>query len=305
MVKNRLSSGGDSPTRILLVGGCGYIGSYLYTRLIDFGFKVDVVDQLRRGNPLGLEIIEDDYANLPISYLEQFDVVLWFAGHSSVSQSVNDPNGALTNNCLNLYAFASKLRQKTKFIYASSGSLYSTNSHPILPATESSLVNIPSQNAYDISKFAFDYLAKTFLTNYYGLRMGTLCGYSPNLRPELVFNAMNISAVTTGCVNLKNSESFRTILFLDDLWELVLKIILTPQQSGFYNAGSVSFKMGELAHLVAKKWGAQVLYQGETDTYSFLLDTTRMKAICGNAIQTPNLSSICEDFIRRFLETRT
>lgn len=290
---------------VLLIGGCGYIGCYLYQCLVGAGFAVTVVDQLRRGNPLGVPVIHDDYANLPEDLLCSFDSVLWFGGHSSVSQSMADPDGAIANNCLNLFSFAKRLQARTKLIYASSGSLYSTRLPAVVPASESSLTSIPSQNAYDISKFAFDYLAKNFLLNFYALRMGTLSGYSPNLRSELVFNAMNIAAVTTGRVHLKNSDSYRTILFLSDLWALVRKLLTTQQEPGVYNAGSLSFKMGELAYGVAATWGAQVLFEGDSDTYSFLLDTTRMKAICGSEVCSIDLPDRCREFIRQYEAARS
>ena len=288
---------------ILLIGGCGYIGCYLYDRLERAGFAVTVVDQLKRGNPLGLIVIQDDYANLDNDFVAQFDAVLWFGGHSSVGEAMIDPDGAVANNCLNLFSFAKRVPAQTKLIYASSGSLYSTKSVPVVPTSESSLASIPSQNAYDISKFAFDYLAKSFLGDFYALRMGTLSGWSPNLRPELVFNAMNVSAVTTGRVHLKNSDSHRTILFLSDLWALVRKLLITKQQPGVYNAGSLSFKMGELAHGIASTWNAQVMYEGDSDTYSFLLDTTRMKAICGNDLGSTDLSQRCREFIGQYEAT--
>jgi nucleoside-diphosphate-sugar epimerase len=290
--------------KVLLIGGCGYIGCYLYQCLERTGFAVTVVDQLKRGNPLGLTVIKDDYAKLSNDFLLQFDAVLWFAGHSSVGQSIGDPDGAVANNCLNLFSFAKRLPEHTKFIYASSGSLYSNKRAPVIPASEGSLVSIPAQNAYDISKFAFDYLANAFLSNFFALRMGTLAGFSKNLRPELVFNAMNIAAVSTGRVSLKNSESHRTILFLSDLWSLVYKLLITNQQPGVYNVGSLSLTMGELAKEIAGTWNAQVMWEGDSDTYSFSLDTTRMKAICGNDLASADLSQRCRDFIEQYDSTK-
>ena len=45
--------------KILLIGGCGYVGSYIFQRLVCDGFTVAVVDQLKRGNPLGLTVIKE------------------------------------------------------------------------------------------------------------------------------------------------------------------------------------------------------------------------------------------------------
>lgn len=292
------NSSSGAGVNVLLVGGCGYIGSYMHGKLKEHGFPVTVVDRFARGNPGNIpDVVNAGYDSLDEAFLSRFDAVLWFGGHSSVGMSVQDPKGALSNNCLDLFNFAKKLKPETKLIYASSGSLYSSKGVNITPASEASLAAIPSQNPYDISKFAFDYIAQNFLDNFYALRMGTLSGYSPNIREELVFNAMNLSAVRTGQVKLMNSESNRTILFLADLWVLLRKLLLTRQQPGIFNVGSNSFRMGELAHIVATTWDAQVLYQGESETYSFLLDTTKMKAICGNELPVSDLQARCREFI--------
>lgn len=285
-----------SAQRILLIGGCGYIGSYLHGRLIECGTEVFVCDLGLRGNPLGVDVKKQLYWTLSDEDISGLDAVLWFAGHSSVGQSVSDPQGAIQNNCLRLFEFAQRLDSKTKFIYASSASLYSNPNRSQVPANESSLINIPAQNPYDISKFAFDYMATHFLKNYFGLRMGTLSGWSPNLRPELVFNAMNISAMRNGIVNLMNGTSCRTILFLEDLWVLIRSILVCDVEPGFVNAGSKSMTMQELANTIGSVWGAEVVDLGETMTYSFMLDCTKMHEICGSQLADRSFDSECRSF---------
>ena len=286
--------------KILLIGGCGYVGSYLYERLSATFSDLTVCDLMRRGNPLAINLIQSDYASLELDFLKDFDAVVWFAGHSSVQQSISDPQGALANNCLNLFSFSKKLSSKTKLIYASSGSLYSVKQgESYLPARENELITIPYQNAYDISKFAFDYLAENFLENFYGLRMGTVSGFSPNLRRELVFNAMNISAVLTGKVHVKNKNSLRSILFLDDLYLLVEKILLTNSEPGIYNAGSISSTIGEFAKEIAKTWNADVIDEGISETYSFVLDSSKMNTLLDHSLSVKNLSERSEEFIKK------
>jgi nucleoside-diphosphate-sugar epimerase len=262
---------------ILLVGGCGYIGSYLYKNLCGLETDLVVVDDLRRKNPATVPTLTRDYSSLSETELERFDIVIWFAGHSSVQLAQSDPQGALANNCLNLFSFAKKLNPSARLIYASSGSLYSSKKESkCIPSAENDLVSIPYQNSYDISKFAFDYLAGHFLKNCFALRMGTLAGFSPNLRSELLFNAMNISAFSVGKVFVKNRDAGRTILFLDDLWLLIKELIEKNAEPGVYNAGSLSGTIGDFAKDIADTWGAEVVDEGESETYSFMLDTTRM-----------------------------
>lgn len=281
---------------VLLIGGCGYIGSYLYTKLKNYKYDVTVCDKLIRGNPLDVDVICDDYHGLNDDLINSFDAILWFAGHSSVQQSILDPEGALQNNCLNLFDFSKRIKKRTKFIYASSASLYSTTDSVPKPACENSLLHIPSTNTYDVSKFAFDYLAEHFLTNFYGLRMGTLAGYSPNLRKELVWNSMNIAAFKNNKIKLMNRDSFRTILFLDDLWNLISNILNRNIEPGFINVGSLSTTMGELACMISEVWGSDIEDCGVSPTYSFNLDLTKMKNICGDSTGNTGFDSRCFSF---------
>ena len=285
---------------ILLVGGCGYIGSYLYEKLMSASYNVSVCDQMLRANPSNVAVSYQRYQDLTTDQLSHFDAVLWFGGHSSVPQSVQDPMGALCNNCIDLYNFINKLPKKAKFIYASTASLYSKTAQEIKASSENSLISIPEQNAYDTSKFAFDYIAKNFLDNYYGLRMGTLAGYSPNLRKELVFNSMNIAATQHGIIKLKNSGSYRTILYLKDLWVLIKNLLAFDHKPGFYNAGSFTSSMAELAIGIAKTWGSKIQYEGDSETYSFALDCTKMQAICGEDLNTISLEENSRLFISEY-----
>lgn len=286
---------------VLLVGGCGYIGSYIYSQLVKEGIALTVCDRLSRGNPLKIPVLACDYSSLTPEDLASYDAVVWFAGHSSVQQSVEDPQGALANNCLNLLKFARLLKPSTRLIYASSGSLYSSpvGTH-LSPSRETDLVHIPYQNAYDISKFAFDYLAENFLSNFYALRMGTLSGFSPNLRKELLFNSMSIAAATTGKVNLKNRDAYRTVLYLEDLWLFVKRLLTTDVEPGVYNVGSVSATIGQFAEMIATAWGAEVVDQGSSETYSFLLDTSRMNLLLPHNLPSQSVADRSLEFVRHY-----
>ena len=290
----------NSRKKILLIGGCGYIGSYLYKKLINEKFKVLVCDNKTRSNPARIPIDFVNYQDIRQKNIKEINSILWFAGHSSVKQSVDDKIGSLKNNCIDLFSLIQKISPKTKLIYASTASLYSKNNSDSLLSNEKSLINIPENNAYDSSKFAFDYIAKNYLNNYYGLRMGTLSGYSKNLRKELIFNAMNISAFETGVINVMNSESIRTILFLEDLWTLVKNLINGNHKSGFYNAGSFTGTIAEIALSIAKTWNSKIQYNGDSETYSFGLDCTKMKLVCGNELVSTSIEENCQKFIKNY-----
>ena len=85
--------------KILLIGGNGYVGSAVHQYLLNLNFDVVGVDNyLRPKDKNNIDLIETSYQNLDIHFLNQFSECLWFAGHSSVNQSISDHYFSLRNN---------------------------------------------------------------------------------------------------------------------------------------------------------------------------------------------------------------
>jgi len=267
---------------ILLIGGCGYIGSYLYNKLSEENI-VDSVDIELRGNPNNHKNRKINYKLLNGEQLKVYDSIVWFGGHSSVSASFSDPVGALENNCLNLIKFALQMGENTKFIYASTASLYSKE-FPLYPSKETDILgNDFGITPYDVSKYAFDYLAKNYLKQFIGLRMGTVSGWSPNIRKELVFNAMNYSAKTKGHIELMNGSSMRSILYLTDLARFIEMAVKENIETGFYNACSETYTMQGLAERIACYWGnVEIIDRGSSQSYSFQIDNSKFLNVIGH-----------------------
>lgn len=263
---------------ILLIGGAGYIGSFLYDYLIKLNYQVDICDDIRRGNLANLPIkYPYDYHGLSSRDISNYDIILWFAGHSSVQSANQDQLGAIDNNMRNLTDFLQKIpNDKMRFIYASTASLYTGCE---IPTAENSKI-VPYENAYDISKFSFDYLARSYHKNIFGLRMGTLSGFSKNLRSELIFNQMSINARFKGNVNIVNKLKMRSILFLSDLANIINIFIENDKiEPGFYNCASFSLSIGELGSKIASFYKANINYLPDSATYSFAIDTQKISNI--------------------------
>src|SRR3970040_2881120 len=73
--------------KILIAGGAGYVGSVLIPKLLDRGYKVDVVDLFWFGNhlPRQVGVLNKDIFQLTVEDLEPYDQVIFLAGLS------NDP----------------------------------------------------------------------------------------------------------------------------------------------------------------------------------------------------------------------
>lgn len=271
--------------KALLIGH-GYVGSFLRPILEAEGHDVVVCDQNQQRIANVPVAIRCRYQELAFSDFRDFDVILWFAGHSSVPASLKDPDGAVANNCLDLLQLARRKRATTRLIYASTASVYSTEQRagceqPPLELSESE-TKLSPVNPYDCSKISFDALARCFAENVVGLRLGTVCGHSPELRSELIFNAMNLMAMNEGCVAVSNRHAWRNILFLNDLAYYVSQLVKTQQVlPPILNAGSFNLTVDSLAKTIAQFHDVPVVARPDGKTYSFRMNCRLIQSICG------------------------
>ena len=293
--------------RLLLIGH-GYVGSYLRLRLLDDGHDVDVCDE----NPVALVGVPNSicrrYQWLTEVQLEPYDAFLWFAGHSSVPQALADPDGAVANNCLDLLGFARLRPSRARLIYASTASVYSLPQncagHAPPPELSEDMTLLNPLNAYDCSKISFDALARCFADNLIGLRLGTVCGVSPNLRTELIFNAMNISGIERGVVCVSNRKAMRNILFLDDLAEYVCRIVKTEMDlPPILNVGSMNVTIGALADEIAAFHRVPVVNGHDTPTYSFRMDCSRLQSLIG-LTPSKSVEERCAEFLAHYSDRK-
>jgi UDP-glucose 4-epimerase len=138
--------------KVLVTGGCGYIGSHTIVDLINHGFEVISADSLFNADTSALEGIQSitgksvknyevDLCNLEDTrkiFLENRDIkgIIHFAALKSVGESVEQPLRYFNNNLgslLNVLSCVEEFDIKS-FIFSSSCSVYGNTKH--LPVTE-------------------------------------------------------------------------------------------------------------------------------------------------------------------------
>jgi nucleoside-diphosphate-sugar epimerase len=264
---------------VLVLGGNGYIGSRLRQVLND-DYCVSSVDAGWFDNDQGSLIT--DYHNLTADDLKVYDAVVVLAGHSSVKSCIGDVKSPWVNNVTNFTELLEKLPKSTTVVYASSASVYG-NSLPGKQHKED-VHNFMPVNHYDLTKYTLDLHAQPLIKegrNIIGLRFGTVCGWSPNIRVDVMINAMYNSAVATKEIVVTNSHLNRAILGIEDLCRAVMTIIDDPQP-GIYNLASFNTTVSEIAEVVGNKLNVPIVDRGNTsNVYDFALDTTLFETTYG------------------------
>lgn len=146
--------------KVLVTGGAGYIGSILVTRLIEQGYKVNVIDDLSTGHIENIDpraqfyfgsVLDTKILNFA---LQDCIVVFHFAAKSIVSESVLKPQLYEEVNYFGTIKILDgmKANKVTQIIIASTAAVYKGGSKEGL--TEESLIE--PENPYGVSKLKAD-----------------------------------------------------------------------------------------------------------------------------------------------------
>lgn len=270
--------------RVLLLGGKGYIGSRLQPHLDSNGYNVTTYDLCWFGDHTSSTFVYKDFNQIQVSQLSTYDAVVLLAGHSSVKMCVDNHHSSFNNNVRNFMSLVHKLEQiknPIKLIYASSSSIYGNTGD--VPASESQKEFICVNN-YDLSKYVIDQymLNNNPIQQWYGLRFGTVNGYSKNFRSELMINSMTKSALDTKTVQISNKKINRAILDIKDLCRVVDQILKfgTKENSGVYNINSFNNSVEEIANDVSAITKAKIVDNGNLGhPYNFAISN---KKFCDN-----------------------
>ncbi len=240
--------------RLLVAGGAGYIGSVLIPKLLDRGYKVDVIDLFWFGNHLPREvgILNKDIFKLDEEDLSGYDQVFFLAGLSNDPMAEFSPSkNFIYNAAAPAYlAYIAKRAGVRRYIYAGSCSVYGYTVNELYDETSPAVSNYP----YGISKLQGEQAVLQMAEKQFSVicfRQGTVCGYSPRMRLDLVVNTMFKTALTTNTITIHNPSIWRPILSIQDAASAYIRAVEASEEiSGVFNIASGNYTIGEIADLV-------------------------------------------------------
>jgi len=243
--------------KILLAGGAGYIGSLLIPKLIDYGYEVGVVDLLWFGNhlPKEVNVIQKDLFECKIDDFEGYDQVIFLAGLSNDPMAEFSPSlNFISNGALPSYlAYLAKLAGIKRFIYGSSCSVYGYTVNELYIEESPVTCGYP----YGISKLQGERGVLQMQDDKFSvisLRQGTVCGYSPRIRFDLIVNTMYKASLVNGKITVNNASIWRPILDIRDAANGYVRAIQADMSiSGVFNIASDNYTVGQVGDLVKEE----------------------------------------------------
>jgi nucleoside-diphosphate-sugar epimerase len=240
--------------RLLVAGGAGYVGSVLIPRLIERGYKVDVVDLFWFGNHLPRQtgILSKDIFQLTVEDLEPYDQVIFLAGLSNDPMAEYSPSkNFIFNAAAPAYlGYIAKIAKVKRYIYACSCSVYGYTENDLYDETRP----VSSSYPYGISKLQGEQAVMQLVDDDFSvisLRKGTISGYSPRMRLDLIINTMFKTAMRERTITVNNPSIWRPILSIEDAATAYIRAIEANQGiSGIFNIASGNYTVGEVADLI-------------------------------------------------------
>ena len=240
--------------RILVAGGAGYVGSTLIPKLLERGYDVDVVDLFWFGNALPPEvrIINRDLFDLQTSDLKEYDQVIFLAGLSNDPMAEFSPSKNFVFNAAApaYLCYIAKQAKVRRYIYASSCSVYGYTENELFDEDRP----VSSSYPYGISKLQGEQAVMQLVDTDFSviaLRKGTVSGYSPRMRFDLIINTMFKCAMKDGVIRVNNPATWRPILSIEDASMAYIRAVEANQSlSGIFNVASGNHTVGEVADLV-------------------------------------------------------
>jgi nucleoside-diphosphate-sugar epimerase len=240
--------------KLLIAGGAGYIGSKLVPVLLERGYDVDVVDLMWFGNNLPKEVKIDrkDLFKCKEEDLKSYDQVLFLAGLSNDPMAEFAPSmNFIFNGALPSYlAFVAKKAGVKRFIYGSSCSVYGYTVNELYDEESPVTCGYP----YGISKLQGERGVLQLQDDKFSviaLRKGTVCGFSPRMRLDLIVNTMFKFAMTERKITVNNPSIWRPIVDIRDAVTAYLRAIQADYSvSGVYNIASGNYTVGQVGDMV-------------------------------------------------------
>ena len=270
--------------KILITGGCGFIGTSLIAALLRKNLNIHfrVLDNLVTGSKEDLaevasfyesfaggfnlrsglvEFVEGDIrdANLLQECAVGMDCIVHLAANTGVGPSVEDPRLDMDSNVVGTFNAleAARINKVKRFVFASSGAPAGEVEppiheelppHPVSPYGASKLAGEGYCSAY----------YRTFGIDTVCLRFGNVYGPRSKKKSSVVAKFIRQALSGESCVIYGDGTQTRDFLYIDDLVDAVILAIEMPVGGEVFQiATGMERTVGEVANMIAEALGKQ------------------------------------------------
>jgi nucleoside-diphosphate-sugar epimerase len=248
---------------ILVVGGAGYVGSVLVSELLERGFPVRVFDRLYYGDQ-GLAAVRDrielvvgDMRQMDPAVLDGVSAVINLGGLSNDPTAEYNPTANYEMNTIATIALAELCQRHDvrRYLFGSSCSIYDVGvadeDRDVLLGEDA---EVNPRAAYSTSKYEAERALLAMTNGNFVpviLRKGTIYGFSPRMRYDLVVNTFVKDALSKGCMTIHyGGEMWRPLVEVRDVARAYVQLLAAKEElvaGQIFNLAYRNYRISELA----------------------------------------------------------
>lgn len=299
--------------KLLITGGCGYIGSRLVPYLLSKGYDVRVLDSLIFGNHLqdfNFELIKGDIRNIDALNMAMsgVDAIIHLAAIS------NDPTAELNpevtkevnyDAVVEIVKIAKESGVK-RIILASSSTLYGFQGDDKILNESDEIHPLTLYGKYkaESEKAAFEFADDNFTVT--AVRPGTVAGFSLRQRFDLIVNIFANHAFNSNSVTIEGGSQKRPIVNIQDMCRAYETLLVAPKEKinkESFNIVGENKTIKEIAEEIVKIIpGTDIKYVDKADDRrSYFTDNTKIKNVLGFKTKY-NLEDATIELVNKFNE---
>jgi UDP-glucose 4-epimerase len=308
--------------RILLTGGAGFVGSNVYSNLIEKNHDVTIIDNMKTGYnsnlPDDVKLLKLDCSDEKLLNLdENFDCIIHIAGQASKEGSFDDvfyDLNANTKSTLVLLEYAKKIKCN-RFIFISTVCVYGGTSNPGIYNEDS---DIKYDTFYSIHKHTsekyLDLYKKFYNIDYTIFRLFTCYGPGQdlsNLKKGMVSIYLSQFLNNKDSVIIKGSlERYRDFIYVGDVSKIIEQSLEDPKfYNDIFNLGSgKTTTIKELLDIIKNEGNFKHNIKVEDgiigDMIGCVSDNTKLKHVLDNNFKFTKLSDGINEMINFYKNYR-
>ncbi|HEX9235681.1 MAG TPA: SDR family oxidoreductase, partial [Actinomycetota bacterium] len=249
--------------KVLVVGGAGYVGCVLVDELLAKGYSVRVLDRLFFGSKPAehfldrVELIEEDMRDFDLSHVEDCGAVINVGGLSNDPTAEFNPkaNEELNTHASIRVAEMAKQAGVERLIFASTCSIYDRGvGEEVRDVLLDEDADVEPRAAYATSKLAAERAIVAMADEHFApvaFRKGTIFGFSPRMRYDLVVNSFVKDAMQSGSLSVHfGGEMWRPLIDVKDVaraYVMALESDADLIRGEIFNLTAGNYRISELA----------------------------------------------------------
>lgn len=266
--------------KVLITGGCGFVGTNLTRLLLKKKYNVIVIDTQWFGNYLpkhkNLIVIKKDIRNINKSYFNKVDTVFHLASISNDPSSELNPKLSWEVGPLATFRILEFCKEKKikNFIFASSGSVYGISKNKRVDEN----TKLTPISDYNKQKMVVEKLIENYSNHFRTVivRPATVCGYSSRLRLDLSVNLLTYHAYKNKIIKIFGGNQIRPNIHIDDMVSLYYFLLVKEDLKGTFNAGFENLSIKKIASKIRKHIRCKLKILKSNDPRSYRLDSSKL-----------------------------